>query len=89
MRPDAGVRDVPCTADAASDPFNCGACGRVCETRAPNARAVCREGVCLAVCESRAWWDCNNNPADGCESSDTRRDLCACVCRDVLGTPTP
>lgn len=85
VRPDAGiVTDTPCTADAANDPFNCGACGRVCETRAPNARAVCREGVCMTVCVSRAWWDCNNNPLDGCESTDTRRDLCGCVCRDVL-----
>lgn len=89
MRPDAGVRDVPCTADAANDPLNCGACGRVCETRAPHARAVCREGVCVVMCESRAWWDCNNDPLDGCESTDTRRDLCGCVCRDVLGAPTP
>ena len=82
--PDAGVADVPCLADVANDPANCGACGRRCETTAAHTRAVCRAGVCVQACDSRAWWNCNNDPLDGCESTDTQRDLCGCVCRDTL-----
>lgn len=52
--------------DLATDPLNCGACGRTCLT-APNARATCTRGTCGVEC-SGTFADCNVDPADGCET---------------------
>lgn len=90
---DAGVRDAgnhdvvdaSCMADVANDPNHCGACGRACRPGGAHTIASCRQGTCRVTCESDAWWDCNNDPADGCEATDTYRRLCgSCTCRSSL-----
>ena len=48
-------------------PFNCGACNRPCLL--PNAGGTCTTGTCqIALCNP-GFGDCNNNPADGCETN--------------------
>ncbi|MCA9618255.1 MAG: hypothetical protein KC731_04520 [Myxococcales bacterium] len=52
-------------ADFASDPFNCGACGRVCVI--PNASAACVAGECaMAACDT-GFSDCDGVVDNGCE----------------------
>ncbi len=68
---DAGALDCDmdpstgCEAVAATDPLNCGVCGRRCAPR-EHAPATCSAGVCGTSCES-GWTDCNAMLGDGCE----------------------
>ena len=59
--------------DIDTDPNNCGMCGNVCSFA--NATAVCDMGSCtLDACDA-GFDDCNQNPADGCETNG----VCACT----------
>jgi hypothetical protein len=59
------IDPIDCTADTATDPNHCGACGHVCP-HVPGAVAQCEAGACGFRCEAgRA--DCNGDDSDGCE----------------------
>jgi hypothetical protein len=47
-------------------PANCGGCGVECAP--PHANGNCSTGVCGIGSCLAGWDDCNNNPADGCET---------------------
>ncbi|MEZ4389847.1 MAG: hypothetical protein R3A48_02030 [Polyangiales bacterium] len=50
-----------------SDASHCGGCGRACAL--PNAVARCAAGACgVAACDA-GFGDCDNDPANGCETS--------------------
>src|SRR5436189_117334 len=61
--------------DVSKDAHNCGACGMSCMT--PNAGAACVNGQCTAGMCRAGWGDCNNSPADGCETN-LRTDVKNC-----------
>ncbi len=63
-----------CTATATS-PQHCGACGTVCD--APNATPACAAGRCALGACAMGYGDCDNDPANGCET-DTRTDPAHC-----------
>jgi hypothetical protein len=60
-----------CETNLTNDPNNCGACGNQCFQGANVAAMVCSAGSCkIATCNA-GFADCNNNPADGCETNLT------------------
>jgi hypothetical protein len=63
------------TVDLASDPKNCGACGKVCAAGA-HTTATCEAGTCVSTC-APGFGDCNGQPDDGCEA-DLAKDLLDC-----------
>lgn len=58
-----------CSTNTATDPTNCGACGRECPfgSGAFHFRTACVDGECQPFCVAD-WADCNGIPDDGCES---------------------
>jgi hypothetical protein len=73
-----------CETDIASNPSNCGTCGRVCSgNHVPTP--TCGGGTCNGACESGGWTDCNGNKqTDGCEinilTSPDSCGTCGTVC---------
>jgi hypothetical protein len=55
-----------CETDLAHDPENCGACGHRCET--PNGYPGCSTKVCATGGCFDGFSDCDDNPANGCET---------------------
>jgi len=53
--------------DTASDPGNCGACGKACS--APNEQASCGGGQCQPGTCNPGWGDCDGNAQNGCEAN--------------------
>lgn len=78
-----------CTQDIATDPNNCGDCGKKCDTT--NGAATCVGGSCQISC-APGYGDCDNNAANGCETNlNTTASACgACntPCSSNHGTPT-
>ena len=70
--------------DLSSDPANCGACGVVCT--AENAAPSCEAGECGLVACLDGFADCNEDPADGCESDLSDTSLCG-VCGPLASRP--
>lgn len=68
----------PCTVDLRSNVEHCGACGAACPepTRSTHGSYVCSGGQCRLAC-APLYADCNNSPADGCETS-TESDPANC-----------
>ncbi len=57
-----------CETPVLTDPNNCGGCGASC-TALPNATASCAAGNCVLGKCNQGFFDCNNDPKDGCESN--------------------
>ncbi len=55
-----------CEVSVATDPQNCGTCGRSCPML-PNAVPACAGGACRFVCRG-GFADCNASTVDGCET---------------------
>lgn len=76
-----------CEVDLATAFANCGACGNRCPAGAGGAGAVCRGGRCALACPVRSG-DCNDDPADGCETNvDTNPRACG-ACGVTCSAPT-
>ncbi|HYI02343.1 hypothetical protein [Hyalangium sp.] len=56
-----------CEVNLMEDVSHCGACGTSCEAQG-NATGVCVAGTCGVACPVGAY-DCDGNPANGCEST--------------------
>ncbi len=54
--------------DLTEDANHCGACGTSCSAQGDYSTAMCVAGSCGAACPWGAY-DCDGNPANGCESS--------------------
>ncbi len=61
--------------DASGNVAHCGACGARCSV--PNASAACLNGRCAVGQCSVPFGDCDNDPANGCET-DTHRTVAHC-----------
>lgn len=66
-----------------TDPDNCGSCGNVCPAYNSTDR-TCTSGKCSNACLS-GYYECNQNPADGCESDLHDNNNCG-RCGKVCGT---
>ncbi|MEZ4406427.1 MAG: hypothetical protein R3A52_08130 [Polyangiales bacterium] len=64
-----------CETDLNTSVSNCGACGTGCAL--PNATATCAAGRCAVGSCAAGFADCDNNPANGCET-DTRSSTASC-----------
>ncbi len=54
--------------DLSTDVANCGSCGRTCTNSLGSTS--CTGGTCVPICDAGAA-DCDNNPDNGCEVTDT------------------
>jgi Cys-rich repeat protein len=73
-----------CEANTTSDPNNCTMCGMKCAV--PNGVAGCANGCFVQMCNA-GFGNCNNNPADGCETNvaidKANCGTCGKVCANV------
>lgn len=60
-----------CETNTNSDPANCGSCGHDCSAKDPATNWVCQNGQCAVSNCPTGKGDCNNNPADACETDLT------------------
>ena len=69
-RADGSGMSVVLTLTLANDNSNCGACGRTCDA-APNATRECMKAsaTCGPIVCAAGWFDVNNDPIDGCETT--------------------
>ena len=86
-RGDGGGMTVMLTLVLANDSANCGACGKTCDP-APNATRECQQSpvACGPIVCTNGWFDVNNDPVDGCETTcaaPTTEDATA-SCKDGL-----
>jgi len=60
----------PCAASVATDPYNCGECGRVCVgvSQDQHSELTCKNGQCVQLCAYK-YADCDGNPDNGCETN--------------------
>ncbi|MCB9727924.1 MAG: VWA domain-containing protein [Deltaproteobacteria bacterium] len=75
-----------------SDDANCGACGVVCDPA--HGAGECSGGACTIVSCDEGHWDCNGDPADGCEHDEASLESdvdncggCGVVCTADQGEP--
>jgi len=74
-----------CEVNTQTDPHNCGACGVACSS--PNATSACVNGACTVAACHNGFSDCDNNPANGCETN-TSISVSSCgACGNVCSTP--
>jgi hypothetical protein len=65
--------------DLMTDPANCGKCGISCVI--PRATAACSVGQCaLGECDD-GWFDCDEDPNNGCEQPLSPGQMCGLVCK--------
>jgi hypothetical protein len=78
-----------CETDLVTTVTHCGACGRACNL--PNATAQCTDSTCRILRCNAGFGDCDNNPANGCETNlNTTLGSCgscgaACSTTNVVG----
>ncbi len=93
--PEAKPCDGECSAEACCDGVcvdldsaleHCGRCGHACSL--PNAQAVCDAGECRVSACSKGQLDCNEEAADGCESSDLGKPKAPSLLRPRIGAFT-
>jgi hypothetical protein len=79
-----------CEADTRTSLTHCGGCGSPCAR--PNASARCVAGACTMASCNAGFGDCDNNPANGCETplaTDVRHcGTCGRACSSAGGTPS-
>jgi hypothetical protein len=75
-----------CESNTATDPMNCGMCGRVCPS-ATGATAACRAGVCALTCMT-GFGDCDGNLMNGCETNTTTAIMHCGGCGMVCNAPS-
>jgi uncharacterized protein (TIGR03382 family) len=63
-----------CEALLASDPANCGACGTACSF--DHATAKCENSACAIDYCDQFFGDCDNDPANGCETPLSSKNNC-------------
>jgi hypothetical protein len=83
-----GNPDDGCETNIATNPNNCGFCGRVCSA-GPNSSPICTQGNCGLAC-SPGFKNCNLNLNDGCECPPTgecRSNAC-CISDGAPAHPT-
>jgi hypothetical protein len=75
-----------CETSLATTAAHCGGCGVVC--RPPNATGACTGGTCRVGTCNTGFADCDNNPANGCETVVTNDNMnCGrCGVRCATGT---
>ncbi|PRW56694.1 Tryptophan synthase alpha chain [Chlorella sorokiniana] len=95
-----GRDDTGCWGDCDLDPSNgcetrlntttnCGSCNTTCAR--DNATPTCSSGTCSIDTCAAGWGDCDNNPANGCETrlnSTTNCGACNTTCARDNATPT-
>ncbi|MBZ5711462.1 hypothetical protein [Nannocystis pusilla] len=65
--------------DLATDPANCGQCGVSCVI--PQATAACSASACaIGKCDD-GWFDCDDDPNNGCEQQLAPGQMCGLVCK--------
>ena len=78
-----------CEVNTFTNVANCSACGNVCPAR-PNATPVCVGGTCSYICNP-GYFDCDGNPANGCEQNiladPTNCGGCNNICTVPNGIP--
>ncbi len=79
--------------DTSNNPKHCGLCNHACpfvDLRQRHQVATCIKGICGTECEP-GWGDCNDNPADGCETNlsfdGANCGACGNRCSSGLGQP--
>jgi len=79
-----------CETAKSTDVNNCGGCGNLCNLA--NATAACTNGTCTVASCTEGFFDCNHDPADGCESNplnDAKNcSACGSACNGTNGTPS-
>jgi len=69
---------------------NCGGCGNMCNIA--NGTAGCPAGSCTVLDCNTGWGNCDNNPANGCETNTTSSipncGGCGSVCATANATPS-
>ncbi|MEZ4410951.1 MAG: hypothetical protein R3A52_31405 [Polyangiales bacterium] len=61
-----GSDEDGCESHLATDPMNCGMCGRACPTPTNAGSVACADGLCGYTC-AEGFADCNGDSRDGCE----------------------
>ena len=74
-----------CETDLLTTTAHCGQCGRVCSTANASA-ATCVAGGCHLTCLA-GFYDCNQDPTDGCEATLATVDTCG-PCQQDSNCPT-
>ncbi|HEY4106710.1 MAG TPA: hypothetical protein VGM44_22575, partial [Polyangiaceae bacterium] len=78
-----------CEVNTSSDPLNCNACGTACS--AINGMPSCVASACQVTCND-GFQDCDNEPANGCETNTnidvTNCSKCGKVCDTTMGSAT-
>jgi hypothetical protein len=80
------VNQTPCAnscTNRMTDTENCGLCGKVCPTYNSTDRK-CISGKCSNACIP-GYYDCNQNPVDGCESDLRENNNCG-ACGNSCGS---
>lgn len=71
--------EFPCSTNLLTDNDNCGGCGIRCMGPDPGTRSkwTCVDGQCTMSCDNLLFRDCDNDPANGCETRVTsNREHC-------------
>jgi hypothetical protein len=74
-----------CETNVASDPVNCGGCGKTCKL--PNATAACASGLCAVAACSSGFADCDSTAGNGCETNVSSDPANCGACGKICSLP--